>query len=113
MLGARCSVLGAGCSVLGALVLTAAVASALRAPELRFFTDVAGLLDASGTVVPQLNVAGLEAMLASPVVSGGMKPKLQAALSALKGGVGQITIGLPPTANRQLTTDGGTTLVAA
>ncbi|MGZ5432541.1 MAG: acetylglutamate kinase, partial [Thermoanaerobaculia bacterium] len=79
----------------------AAVASALRAPELRFFTDVEGLLDANGTVVPHLDTAGLQAMLDSPAVSGGMKPKLQAALTALKSGVGQITIGLPPTANRQ------------
>ncbi len=91
----------------------AAVASALRAPELRFFTDVAGLLDQSGAVVPHLTTAGLEAMLDSPAVSGGMKPKLQAALSALKAGVTQITIGLPPTANRPLPTEGGTTLVAA
>jgi acetylglutamate kinase len=91
----------------------AAVASALRAPELRFFTDVEGLLDAEGAVVPHLNTAGLEAMLESPAVSGGMKPKLQAALIALKGGVSTITIGLPPTVNRQPPTSGGTTLVAA
>jgi len=91
----------------------AAVAAALRAPELRFFTDVEGLLDERGSVVPHLDTAGLEAMLKSPAVSGGMKPKLQAALSALKGGVTKITIGLPPTANRQPPTEGGTTLVAA
>jgi acetylglutamate kinase len=91
----------------------AAIAAALGATELRFFTDVAGLLDGSGAVVPHLDTAGLEAMLESPVVSGGMKPKLQAALIALKSGVGQITIGLPPTANRQPATEGGTTLVAA
>jgi acetylglutamate kinase len=88
----------------------AAVATALRAPELRFFTDVAGLLDERGSVVPHLDAAGLEAMLASSAVSGGMKPKLQAALCALKSGVAQITIGLPPT---QLPSEGGTTLVAA
>lgn len=92
----------------------AAVASALRAPELRFLTDVEGLLDQHGKVVPFLDVNGLEAMLTSPVVSGGMKPKLQAALSALKSGVTQITIGLPTTDYRLPTTEsGGTTLVAA
>jgi acetylglutamate kinase len=92
----------------------AAVASALRAPELRFLTDVEGLLDQDGNVVPFLDANGLELMLTSPFVSGGMKPKLQAALSALKAGVGQITIGLPPTDNHQpTTTNGGTTLVAA
>ena len=108
-----------GASATGALfninadTAAAAVASALRAPELRFFTDVEGLLDASGNVVPHLDTNGLEAMLTSPAVSGGMKPKLQAALTALKSGVAEITIGLPPTANRQPPTNGGTTLVAA
>jgi len=91
----------------------AAIATALGATELRFFTDVAGLLDGSGAVVPHLDTAGLEAMLESPVVSGGMKPKLQAALTALRSGVAQITIGLPPTTTRQKATEGGTTLVAA
>jgi acetylglutamate kinase len=109
-----------GASTSGALfninadTAAAAVASALRAPELRFFTDVEGLLDQDGNVVARLDAKQLEAMLESPVVSGGMKPKLQAALSALKSGVSQITIGLPPTANRQPPTpEGGTTLVAA
>ncbi|HEX7809872.1 MAG TPA: acetylglutamate kinase [Thermoanaerobaculia bacterium] len=108
-----------GASATGALfninadTAAAAVASALRAPELRFFTDVEGLLDASGNVVPHLDTNGLEAMLTSPAVTGGMKPKLQAALTALKSGVAEITIGLPPTANRQPPTNGGTTLVAA
>jgi acetylglutamate kinase len=108
-----------GASASGALfninadTAAAAIASAVRAPELRFFTDVEGLLDQSGNVVSQLDTKGLEAMLESPAVSGGMKPKLHAALSALKGGVRQITIGLPPTANRQQPTEGGTTLVAA
>jgi acetylglutamate kinase len=93
----------------------AAIATALGARELRFLTDVPGLFDESGAVVPHLNAARLEAMLSSPAVSGGMKPKLQAALGALKAGVAQITIGLPPTTNRQLPTEqeGGTTLVAA
>lgn len=90
----------------------AAIATALGASELRFLTDVEGLLDANGTVVPMLDTAGLEEMLASPVVSGGMKPKLQAALTALKQGVTQITIAGPATDQAELTT-GGTTLVAA
>jgi len=51
-------------------------------------------------------------MLESPIVTGGMKPKLQAALSALREGVPRITIASPATDNQQLTM-GGTTLVAA
>ena len=88
----------------------AAIASSLGATELRFFTDVEGLLDRNGAVVPHLHVSQVETFIEN--VTGGMKPKLQAALSALKSGVSEITIGLPPTDNRQPTT-GGTTLVAA
>jgi len=89
-----------------------AIAVAHGASELSFLTDVAGLLDSNGDVVPHLTADGVAAMLASPTVTGGMKPKLQASLDALRRGVTQITIGAPTTDNRQPTT-GGTTLVAA
>jgi acetylglutamate kinase len=90
----------------------AAIAVALGASTLHFITDVPGLLDDDGNVVPHLDAVGVAAMLESSVVTGGMKPKLQAALSALRAGVAQITIAAPRTDNRQPTT-GGTTLVAA
>lgn len=90
----------------------AAIAVALGASTLHFITDVPGLLDDDGNVVPHLDAVGVEAMLDSAAVTGGMKPKLQAALTALRAGVGQITIAAPRTDNRQTTT-GGTTLVAA
>ena len=83
----------------------AALAIALGAKTLHFITDVAGLLDANGEVVPHLVEADAEKFLASKVVSGGMRPKLEAALSALRAGVATIAIG-------ELT-EGGTNLVAA
>lgn len=79
----------------------AAIAAAIGARSLRFITDVAGLLDENGTVVPSLTARDAHALLASDIVSGGMKPKLQAALGALAAGVDTIVIG------------GGTQLVAA
>jgi acetylglutamate kinase len=79
----------------------AALAVALRARSLRFITDVAGVLDANGDLVPRLGVSDTKTFIDS--VSGGMKPKLQAALTALVSGVGEIVIG----------EEGGTTLVAA
>ncbi len=81
----------------------AAVAVSLGANVLHFITDVPGLLDQNGQVVPSLHARGARAMLESEVVSGGMRPKLHAALEALAGGVGLITIG----------EQGGTQLVAA
>ena len=79
----------------------AALAVALQAKSLRFITDVAGLLDANGNVVPMLHANDAETYIDN--VTGGMKPKLQAALTALHGGVGAIEIG----------ENGGTSLVAA
>jgi acetylglutamate kinase len=79
----------------------AALAVALRAQSLRFITDVAGVLDANGDLVPRLGVSDTKTFIDN--VSGGMKPKLQAALTALVSGVGEIVIG----------EEGGTTLVAA
>ena len=79
----------------------ASLAVALRAQSLHFITDVAGVLDADGLVVPQLHLAAAEEFLTN--VSGGMRPKLQAALSALTSGVREIVIG----------EEGGTQLVAA
>jgi acetylglutamate kinase len=90
-----------------------ALAVALRARALRFITDVPGVLDENGSVLPELNTAAVVAMLASPAVTGGMKPKLQSAMNALEQGVARITIGTPTTDNGQRTTQGGTTLVAA
>jgi len=80
-----------------------AIAVAVGAAELIFITDVAGLMDASGNVVAELHANEAEALLVSEVVSGGMRPKLLAALHALESGVGRITIGEA----------GGTQLIAA
>jgi acetylglutamate kinase len=87
-----------------------AIAVAHGAKELLFLTDVAGLLDESGAVVPHLTSVGVEAMLSSAAVTGGMKPKLHAALAALHAGVVQIKIAAPENGTP---TAGGTTLVAA
>ncbi|MEA2338006.1 MAG: acetylglutamate kinase, partial [Thermoanaerobaculia bacterium] len=81
----------------------AAIAIALGAEELIFITDVAGLLDATGKVVAELHANEAEALLGTEIVTGGMRPKLQAALHALGSGVRRITIG----------EEGGTQLIAA
>ena len=81
----------------------AAIAVAHNAAALHFITDVPGLLDADGNVVPTLTTRDAKQLLANGVVSGGMRPKLLAALDALESGVRSISIG----------EEGGTNLVAA
>lgn len=80
----------------------ATIAAGLCATSLVFLTDVAGLLDGNGEVVASLGAADARALLQTDIVSGGMRPKLEAALQALSAGVASIRIG-----------EGGTSLVAA
>jgi len=68
----------------------AALAVALGAVKLVVLTDVAGLYadwPASASVISQLTVTDLAAML--PTLSDGMIPKMQACLTAVRGGVPQ------------------------
>ncbi|MFM9053700.1 MAG: acetylglutamate kinase [Solirubrobacterales bacterium] len=69
------------------------VAAALGAFKAFFLTDVPGWLDDPGdesSLVSETDAATLEAALVG--IEGGMKPKLGAALDALKGGVGSVHI---------------------
>ena len=59
------------------------IAAALAAEKLIFLTDVDGIHDGLGQVVPTLNLAEAKDMLASGVASGGMIPKIEASLQAL------------------------------
>jgi acetylglutamate kinase len=59
------------------------IAAALAAEKLIFLTDVDGIHDGSGRVVPRLDLAAAKSMVASGVASGGMVPKIEASLRAL------------------------------
>ena len=63
------------------------IAAALSAANLIFLTDVDGVRDESGNVISILDVGKARRMLDSGVVSGGMIPKIKAALTAVGGGV--------------------------
>ncbi|HMQ93336.1 MAG TPA: acetylglutamate kinase [Amaricoccus sp.] len=69
-----------------------AVAAAMKADRLLLLTDVAGVKDASGTVLTELNAAAVRDLTASGVISGGMIPKTQTALEAIEGGVRAVVI---------------------
>ncbi len=59
------------------------IAAAIGAERLIFLTDVTGIADRSGKLLPQLSPGEAEALIASSVASGGMIPKINACLRAL------------------------------
>ncbi len=72
--------------------MAAACAAAFGAELLLFLTDVAGVLDESREVVPELTVAACRGLIERGVATGGMQAKLNAAANALENGVGQVVI---------------------
>jgi len=63
------------------------VAAALGAERLVFLTDIDGVHDAGGRVLPTLGGDDARALIADGTVSGGMIPKVEACLHALSLGV--------------------------
>jgi acetylglutamate kinase len=59
------------------------IAAAIGAERLIFLTDVVGICDQSGKLLPKLSPGEAEALIASGVASGGMIPKVKACLRAL------------------------------
>jgi acetylglutamate kinase len=64
-----------------------AVAAALGAQRMLMLTDVPGVLDADKRLIPELTVAEIATLCASGVISGGMIPKVETCVNAVKGGV--------------------------
>ncbi|HYM61307.1 MAG TPA: acetylglutamate kinase [Thermoanaerobaculia bacterium] len=94
--------------------VAAAVAASLGARSLIFLTDVAGFLDENGTLVDLLTDTDAEARIAGGQVTGGMRPKLEAAVGALRSGVSEVVIAGPENHGDALAGEtGGTHLVAA
>jgi len=60
----------------------AGVAWHLRAGTLVLMTDVPGILDQHKQLIPRVNDAGIEHLIASEVITGGMIPKARAAAAA-------------------------------
>lgn len=72
--------------------MAAACAAACHANALIFLTDVPGVKNAEGIVIPWLSTKDAEDLATNAVVSGGMLPKLRACKQALKQGVGRVRI---------------------
>ena len=72
--------------------MASACATACHADSLIFLTDVPGVRDAAGAVIPWLTTKEVGTLVADAVVGGGMLPKLEACSQALNKGVGRVRI---------------------
>ncbi|WP_425091657.1 acetylglutamate kinase [Tropicimonas sp. S265A] len=64
-----------------------AIAAALKADRLLLLTDVPGVKDASGDVVTELTIDHIEKLTQDGTIAGGMIPKTETCVTAIRGGV--------------------------
>ena len=64
-------------------IVAGEIAAAVGAEKRIFLTDVEGICDRSGKLLPELSVSEAEALIVSGVASGGMIPKIKAGIRAL------------------------------
>ena len=69
-----------------------ALASALNAERLLMLTDVTGVLDKKGALLERLSVRQAAQLIKNGTAQGGMIPKLETAMKAVKDGVGATAI---------------------
>ncbi|MCX8030761.1 MAG: acetylglutamate kinase [Thermodesulfovibrionales bacterium] len=72
--------------------VASAVASAINAEKLIILTDVPGIKDKTGNVISSINKETLNQLIDEGIISGGMLPKVQSCISALRRGVRKIHI---------------------
>ena len=90
--------------------VASALAGALGATRLLMLTDVPGVLDGEKNLLPELTIAEVEAGVANGMISGGMIPKVENCVDAVKRGVRGATIldgRVPHACLLELFTEGG------
>jgi acetylglutamate kinase len=96
--------------------MAVACAAGYRANRLVFLTDVEGVLDEAGALIPELTPLEATALIDGGVARGGMEAKLRAAIGAVEQGIGEVRIvagALPDVLDRVLAGDTiGTAVVA-
>jgi len=68
------------------------VAAALKAEKLILLTDVEGVKDKDGKLISNIDAEEIPARIADGTITGGMIPKLNCCLKALRGGVRKVHI---------------------
>ena len=69
-----------------------AIARSLEAEKLMLLTDVEGVLDVNGALLPHLSTAETHKLIAEGTIAGGMIPKVECCMNALDGGVARTHI---------------------
>jgi acetylglutamate kinase len=69
-----------------------AIAASLTADRLLLLTDVAGVKNAAGDVLTEISPDQIRDLIADGTIAGGMIPKTETALDAIKGGVRAVVI---------------------
>ena len=64
-----------------------AIAAAIKAARLYLLTDVAGVLDQVGELVPDMTISQARALTADGTIKGGMIPKVETCVAAVEGDV--------------------------
>ncbi len=73
-------------------IVAGKIASSLKAEKLILLTDVEGVKDKTGRLIPTLNGEEAKILIATNVISSGMIPKVNCCLDALKEGVNKTHI---------------------
>jgi acetylglutamate kinase len=73
-------------------LVAARIAMALGAERLILMTDVDGVMDPSDKLITSIDAATIGQLVAAGCISGGMIPKIEYALEALRSGVGKVQI---------------------
>ena len=68
------------------------VAGAMQAERLVLLTDVEGVLDQEGKLIPRLSLREARTLIANGTISGGMIPKIETAIDAVENGVAAAVI---------------------
>jgi acetylglutamate kinase len=87
-----------------------AIAGALNANRLLMLTDVAGVLDKNMQLITELSLAEIPGLIADGTISGGMIPKVETCIEAVRQGVKGATIldgRVPHALLLELFTEGG------
>ena len=73
-------------------VVASKLATTLQAEKLLLLTNIPGVLDKQGQLLPELTSAQIDALIQDGTISGGMLPKLAGAIDAAKAGVNAVHI---------------------